>query len=110
MHSVIPVYRETQYAKDRVSCSALFSGVRNTRLLGMRPNGRFGRPQVVPELDNPDLYELVGYWAGSDDTPTQKMRPEWKGLMSYTRYLRGIQRERRHAKDVERRIKRASKV
>jgi hypothetical protein len=46
----------------------------------------------------PDLLEMAGYWAATDDTPTKPFKPEWKGLMKYTKYLRGVQNERRAAK------------
>lgn len=38
---------------------------------------------------------LAGYWAGSDDTPTEKFKPEWKGLMKFTKYIRGTMQEKR---------------
>jgi len=97
-YKVIPLYRESQFSKDLIACPGMLRGVRNTVLLGKRPNGRSGAPQVAPDVSLPDRYELAGYWAATDNTPVDQWRGEWKGLMKYTKYLRGMQREKRIAR------------
>lgn len=81
-HAVIPVYRPTQYEYDKVFCSALFGG--------------------APKTDVPPSLELAGYWAATDDTPTKNKVVEWKPEMKFATYIRGVMRDKRRSRQIDR--------
>jgi len=94
-YSVIPVYRQTAFGRDLQGCSMLRGVQKTVRIvLGRGAGVRIQNP------DNPDQYELVGHWAATDETPASKRKPEWKGHMRFTKYIRGVMRDKRAAKNV----------